>query len=170
MEEREIIENAAQSEYKYGFTADIDTETIGKGLSEEIIRKISALKEEPEWLLDFRLKAYRKWQTMTMPDWAHLTIPPIDYQEIIYYAAPRKDKKLKSSMDEVDPELRATFEKLGIPLDEQKALSGVAVDAVIDSVSVKTTFQENLAEKGIPTSCGNTWDRSSPIPTTFSPR
>lgn len=149
MEERKIIENAAQGEYKYGFTSNIDTETIGKGLNEEIIRKISTLKEEPQWLLDFRLKAFRKWQTMTMPDWAHLEIPPIDYQEIIYYAAPRKDKKLKSSMEEVDPELRATFEKLGIPLDEQKALAGVAVDAVIDSVSVKTTFQETLAEKGI---------------------
>ena len=149
MEERKIIENAAQGEYKYGFTSDIDTETIGKGLNEEIIRKISALKEEPQWLLDFRLKAFRKWQTLTMPDWAHLEIPPIDYQDIIYYAAPRKDKKLKSSMEEVDPELRATFEKLGIPLDEQKALAGVAVDAVIDSVSVKTTFQETLAEKGI---------------------
>ncbi len=149
MEEREIIENAAQGDYKYGFTTDLATETIGKGLDEATIRRISALKEEPEWLLDFRLRAFRKWQTMTMPDWAHLEIPPIDYQDIIYYAAPKKDKKLKSSMDEVDPELRATFEKLGIPLDEQKALAGVAVDAVIDSVSVKTTFQATLAEKGI---------------------
>lgn len=149
MEEREIIKNAAQGDYKYGFTTDLATETIGKGLDEATIRRISALKEEPEWLLDFRLRAFRKWQTMTMPDWAHLEIPPIDYQEIIYYAAPKKEKKLKSSMDEVDPELRATFEKLGIPLDEQKALAGVAVDAVIDSVSVKTTFQETLAEKGI---------------------
>lgn len=149
MEEREIIENAAQGDYKYGFTTDLATETIGKGLDEATIRRISALKEEPEWLLDFRLRAFRKWQTMAMPDWAHLEIPPIDYQDIIYYAAPKKDKKLKSSMDEVDPELRATFEKLGIPLDEQKALAGVAVDAVIDSVSVKTTFQATLAEKGI---------------------
>ena len=149
MEEREIIENAAQGDYKYGFTTDLATETIGKGLDEATIRRISALKEEPEWLLDFRLRAFRKWQTMAMPDWAHLEIPPIDYQDIIYYAAPKRDKKLKSSMDEVDPELRATFEKLGIPLDEQKALAGVAVDAVIDSVSVKTTFQETLAEKGI---------------------
>ncbi|WP_304708984.1 Fe-S cluster assembly protein SufB [uncultured Rikenella sp.] len=149
MEEREIIENAAQGDYKYGFTTDLATETIGKGLDETTIRRISALKEEPEWLLEFRLRAFRKWQTMTMPDWAHLEIPPIDYQDIIYYAAPKKDKKLKSSMDEVDPELRATFEKLGIPLDEQKALAGVAVDAVIDSVSVKTTFQAILAEKGI---------------------
>ncbi|WP_297832571.1 Fe-S cluster assembly protein SufB [uncultured Rikenella sp.] len=149
MEEREIIENAAQGDYKYGFTTDLATETIGKGLDETTIRRISALKEEPEWLLEFRLRAFRKWQTMTMPDWAHLEIPPIDYQDIIYYAAPKKDKKLKSSMDEVDPELRATFEKLGIPLDEQKALAGVAVDAVIDSVSVKTTFQATLAEKGI---------------------
>ncbi|WP_297627822.1 Fe-S cluster assembly protein SufB [uncultured Rikenella sp.] len=149
MEEREIIENAAQGDYKYGFTTDLATETIGKGLDETTIRRISALKEEPEWLLEFRLRAFRKWQTMTMPDWAHLEIPPIDYQDIIYYAAPKKDKKLKSSMDKVDPELRATFEKLGIPLDEQKALAGVAVDAVIDSVSVKTTFQATLAEKGI---------------------
>lgn len=149
MEEREIIEQAAQSDYKYGFTADIATETIGKGLDEQTVRRISALKSEPEWLLEFRLRAFRQWQTMTQPDWAHLDIPPIDYQEIIYYAAPKKEKHPKRSMDEVDPELRATFEKLGIPLDEQKALAGVAVDAVIDSVSVKTTFQETLAEKGI---------------------
>ncbi len=149
MEEREIIENASQGDYKYGFTSDIATETIGRGLDEETVRRISALKEEPAWLLEFRLRAFRKWQTMTMPDWAHLEIPVIDYQDIIYYAAPKKEKRLKSSMEEVDPELRATFEKLGIPLDEQKALAGVAVDAVIDSVSVKTTFREKLAEQGI---------------------
>lgn len=148
MEEREIIENAAQGEYKYGFTTDIETETIRKGIDEEIVRMISAKKEEPEWLTEIRLKALRKWQSMTPPDWAHLDIPEIDFQDIIYYAAPKPRKELES-MDEVDPELRETFEKLGIPLDEQKILSGVAVDAVIDSVSVKTTFQDTLAEKGI---------------------
>lgn len=152
MEEREIIENAAQGEYKYGFTTDIDTETIAKGLNEEVIRLLSAKKEEPQWMLDFRLKAYRKWLTMTQPDWAHLTIPQIDFQDIIYYAAPKTKADGPKSMDEIDPELKATFEKLGIPLDEQKVLAGVsnvAVDAVIDSVSVKTTFQDTLAEKGI---------------------
>ena len=121
---------------------------IHRGLDEETIRLISAKKQEPEWLLDFRLKAFRYWQTLEMPNWALLKIPPIDYQDIIYYAAPKK-KEGPKSMDEVDPELLKTFDKLGIPLEEQKVLSGMAVDAVMDSVSVKTTFKENLAEKGI---------------------
>lgn len=143
-----IIDEVTSGEYKYGFTTDIDTETIGKGLTEETIRLISAKKEEPEWLLQYRLDAFKVWQAMPMPDWAQLNIPAIDYQDIIYYAAPKK-KDGPKSLDEVDPELLKTFEKLGIPLHEQKILSGIAVDAVMDSVSVKTTFKEKLAEKGI---------------------
>lgn len=148
MEERDQIIADLGNEYKYGFTTDIETETIPRGLNEEVVRLISQKKGEPEWLTAYRLKAYRHWLTMTMPTWAHLDIPEIDYQDIIYYAAPRTKPKL-NSMDEVDPELRRTFDKLGIPLEEQMALSGVAVDAVMDSVSVKTTFKEVLAEKGI---------------------
>ena len=144
----QIIDEVTSSDYKYGFTTEIETETIGKGLTEETVRLISAKKEEPEWLLEFRLDAFRHWQSMEMPDWALLKIPPIDYQDIIYYAAPKK-KEGPKSLDEVDPELLRTFEKLGIPLEEQKILSGIAVDAVMDSVSVKTTFRETLAEKGI---------------------
>ncbi|KGN84070.1 Fe-S cluster assembly protein SufB [Porphyromonas sp. COT-290 OH860] len=143
-----IIDEVTSGEYKYGFTTDIDTETIGKGLTEDTIRLISAKKEEPEWLLQYRLDAFKVWQAMPMPDWAQLNIPAIDYQDIIYYAAPKK-KDGPKSLDEVDPELLKTFEKLGIPLHEQKILSGIAVDAVMDSVSVKTTFKEKLAEKGI---------------------
>jgi Fe-S cluster assembly protein SufB len=143
-----ILDKVTNEEYKYGFYSDIETEFIEKGLSEEVVRIISAKKEEPEWMLEFRLKAFRRWKEMPMPDWAYLKIPPIDFQEIIYYAAPKKKKAL-SSLDEVDPELLETFSKLGIPLEEQKILSGVAVDAVIDSVSVKTTFKETLAERGI---------------------
>jgi len=135
-------------DYEYGFTSDIHTEFIPKGLNEDTVRAISAKKNEPEWLLEFRLKAYRHWLTMDMHVWAHLNIPPIDYQDIIYYAAP-KVKEGPKSLDEVDPELLKTFDKLGIPLHEQKALSGIAVDAVMDSVSVKTTYQNTLAEKGI---------------------
>ena len=144
----QIIDEVTSSDYKYGFTTDIDTETIGKGLSEETVRLISEKKGEPAWLLQFRLEAYRHWLTLEQPDWALLKIPPIDYQDIIYYAAPKK-KEGPKSLDEVDPELLRTFEKLGIPLEEQKMLSGIAVDAVMDSVSVKTTFRETLAEKGI---------------------
>lgn len=144
----QIIDEVTSSDYKYGFTTDIDTETIGKGLSEETVRLISEKKGEPEWLLQFRLEAYHHWLTLEQPDWALLKIPPIDYQDIIYYAAPKK-KEGPKSLDEVDPELLRTFEKLGIPLEEQKMLSGIAVDAVMDSVSVKTTFRETLAEKGI---------------------
>ena len=149
MDEQEPDMNEFTSgEYKYGFTTNVDTEMIRKGLDESIIRIISQKKEEPDWLLDFRLSAYRHWQTMKMPAWAHLSIPPIDYQDIIYYAAPKK-KEGPKSMDEVDPELLKTFDKLGIPLYEQKMLSGVAVDAVMDSISVKTTYKDTLAEKGI---------------------
>lgn len=145
--QNELINEVAQKEYEYGFTTDIHTDTIPVGLSEEVIRLISSKKEEPGWLLDFRLKAYRHWLTLPVPQWAHLDIPPIDFQAISYYAAPRK--KAPKSLDEVDPEIIDTFNKLGIPLEEQKSLSGIAVDAVMDSVSVKTTFRESLAEKGI---------------------
>lgn len=147
-ENREIIDDVTSGEYKYGFVTDIDTEIIPKGINEDVIRLISAKKGEPEWLLEFRLKAYRHWLTLEMPDWAHLKIPPIDYQAISYYAAPRK-KEGSKSLDEVDPELLDTFNKLGIPLEEQKVLSGMAVDAVMDSVSVKTTHKEKLAELGV---------------------
>ncbi|MDO4707625.1 MAG: Fe-S cluster assembly protein SufB [Porphyromonadaceae bacterium] len=143
-----IIEEVTSSEYKYGFTTEIETETISKGLTEDTVRLISAKKQEPEWLLEYRLEAFRVWQGMEMPNWAQLKIPAIDYQDIIYYAAPKK-KEGPKSLDEVDPELLRTFERLGIPLHEQKMLSGIAVDAVMDSVSVKTTFKEKLAEKGI---------------------
>ncbi len=142
----EVLDDLTTQEYKYGFTTDIETEYLPKGLSEETVREISRLKEEPEWLLEFRLEAYRGWQKMKMPEWAHLNIPPIDFQDIIYFARP---KSQKSEDEEMDPELERTFEKLGIPINERKALAGYAVDAVMDSVSVKTTFRETLAEKGI---------------------
>ncbi|MDE7179865.1 MAG: Fe-S cluster assembly protein SufB [Muribaculaceae bacterium] len=145
---KDVIENAANSEYKYGFTSDIDTEIVPPGLNEDTVRFISRVKGEPEWLLDYRLKAFRYWQTLSVPHWAHLNIPKIDFQAISYYAAPKK-KELKKSLDEVDPELIETFNKLGISLEEQKHLAGVAVDAVLDSVSVKTTHREKLAELGV---------------------
>ena len=145
----ELINRATSDEYKYGFTSDIDTDIIPTGLNEDVVRLISAKKREPEWLLEFRLKAFRHWQTLEMPDWAHLQIPPIDYQAISYYAEPRSKVKGPESLDEVDPQLLETFNRLGIPLQEQKALAGMAVDAVMDSVSVKTTHKEKLAEKGI---------------------
>ncbi|MCB0609109.1 MAG: Fe-S cluster assembly protein SufB [Lewinella sp.] len=147
-ESMQTLEAHTQSDYKYGFTSNIDTETLPKGLNEDIVRAISAKKNEPEFLLEWRLKAFRHWQTMTEPKWPNVQYPPIDYQDIIYYAAPKKKPELKS-LDEVDPELLRTFEKLGIPLDEQKLLAGVAVDAVIDSVSIKTTYKEKLRELGI---------------------
>jgi Fe-S cluster assembly protein SufB len=147
-EQDKILKDVTSGDYKYGFTTDVETEYIKRGLNEEVIQTISSKKEEPSWLLDFRLKAFRYWQTMEMPCWAHLKIPKIDYQDIIYYAAP-KPKKAPESLDEVDPELLKTFDKLGIPLYEQKMLSGMAVDAVMDSVSVKTTYKDTLAEKGI---------------------
>ena len=143
-----LLGEVTSGEYKYGFVTDIETDVIPKGLSEDVVRLISAKKEEPEWMLEFRLKAFRHWQTMKMPTWAHLKIPEIDYQEIIFYAAPKQKKSL-NSLSEVDPELLKTFDKLGIPLHEQKHLAGVAVDAVMDSISVKTTFRETLAEMGI---------------------
>jgi Fe-S cluster assembly protein SufB len=143
-----ILSDVTSGEYKYGFYSDIETEKIPKGLSEDVVRLISSKKNEPEWLLEFRLKAYRQWLTMKMPKWPNLRIPKIDYNEIIYYAAPKKKQTL-NSLDEMDPELKKTFDKLGIPLEEQKHLAGVAVDAVIDSVSIKTTFKETLAEMGI---------------------
>src|SRR6516225_9915509 len=142
------IEELANREYKHGFTTDIDVDTVPRGLNEEIVRTISAKKKEPAWLLEWRLKAYRHWLTMIEPRWSNVHYPPINYQDIIYYAAPKPKKQL-SSLDEVDPELRRTFEKLGISLDEQKRLAGVAVDAVFDSVSVATTFKGKLAELGI---------------------
>ena len=146
--DEDIIKDATGGEYKYGFVTDIDTHIIPVGLNEDVVRYISKTKGEPEWLLDFRLKAYRHWLTLTMPRWAHLEIPEIDFQSISYYAAP-KTKSAPGSMDEVDPELRRTFDKLGIPLEEQMRLSGVAVDAVMDSVSVKTTYRDKLAELGV---------------------
>jgi len=147
-DDNKLLNEVTQNEYKYGFTTDIDTDFIAKGLNENTIRLISEKKDEPDWLLEFRLNAFKKWQTMNLKEWAHLKIPPIDYQDIIYYAAPKKKKQLES-LDEVDPELIDTFNKLGISLEEQKMLSGVAVDAVIDSVSVKTTFSDTLAKYGI---------------------
>ncbi len=145
---RNIIDDVTSGDYKYGFVSNIDTDIIPNGINEDVVRLISQKKGEPEWLLEFRLKAYRHWLTMKMPEWAHLEIPPIDYQAISYYAAPKK-KDSPKSLDEVDPELLETFNKLGIPLEEQKILSGMAVDAVMDSVSVKTTHREKLAELGI---------------------
>lgn len=143
-----VIDDVTGSEYKYGFITDIDTDIIPRGLNEDVIRFISAKKGEPEWLLEFRLKAYRHWTTLAPPKWAHLDIPDIDFQAISYYAAP-KVKENPASLNDVDPELLDTFNKLGISLDEQKKLTGVAVDAVMDSVSVKTTHRDKLAEMGV---------------------
>ena len=147
-ENLKVLEEITSSEYKYGFETKIENESAPKGLNENIVRYISAKKNEPEWLLEWRLKAFRLWLTLTPPTWPNVNYPTIDYQNIIYYSAPKQVKTL-NSLDEVDPELRATFEKLGISLDEQKRLTGVAVDAVIDSVSIKTTFKDKLAELGI---------------------
>jgi Fe-S cluster assembly protein SufB len=142
------IEELANREYQYGFVTDVEAETVPKGLSEEVVRLISEKKREPAWLLEWRLKAYRTWLTMTEPTWQNVRYPAIDYQDIIYYSAPKKRPTL-NSLDEVDPEIRATFEKLGIPLEEQKLFAGVAVDAVFDSVSVGTTFKKKLGDLGI---------------------
>lgn len=147
-EQDKIVAEITEGDYKYGFVTDIETEFIAKGLSEDVVRQISKKKEEPDWMTELRLKAYRHWLTLTMPRWPHLQIPDIDFQDIIYYAAPKQRPKL-DSMDDVDPELRATFEKLGVPIEEQMMMAGVAVDAVMDSVSVKTTFQDTLSEKGV---------------------
>ena len=144
----DTIEQWASEGYRYGFVTDIETDSAPPGLSEDVIRLISGKKGEPEWLLDWRLKAYRHWLTMKEPNWAKLEYPPIDYQSIVYYSAPKQNKR-PNSLDEVDPKLLETYEKLGIPLAEQKMLAGVAVDAVFDSVSVATTFKEKLAELGI---------------------
>lgn len=141
-------ETIKNNEYKYGFVTDIETEEFPRGLSEDIVRKISAKKQEPEWLLEFRLKAYRYWLTLSPPTWAKLEIPPIDFQALYYYAAPKK-KNAVADLNELDPELLATFEKLGIPLNEQKRISGVAVDAVFDSVSIATTHKEDLEKVGV---------------------
>lgn len=141
-----LIEEITQQKYKYGFTIDIEADQAPKGLTEDTVRFISAKKNEPEWMLNIRLRAFRHWLKMTEPNWAKIGYPAIDYQDIIYYSAP---KPKLNSLDEVDPEILKTFEKLGIPLDERKALAGVAVDAVVDSVSVKTTFKGKLAEKGV---------------------
>ena len=144
-----IFKKIVDKAYEYGFVSNVNTEIIEKGLNEDVIRLISAKKKEPEWLLEFRLQAYRYWLTLEMPEWAHLNIPPIDYQAISYYADPLKKKKKSDENKEIDPELMKTFDKLGIPLEERLALSNTAVDAVFDSVSVKTTFKEELREKGI---------------------
>jgi Fe-S cluster assembly protein SufB len=146
-QENELLHNLQNAEYKYGFETPIEMELFPKGLNEDIIRELSRRKGEPDFMLEFRLKAYETWKNMTLPTWAHLQIPPIDFQDIRYYAAPKK--KTLHSLDEVDPELIETFNKLGIPLEEQKALAGVAVDAVFDSVSVKTTMKEQLEKLGI---------------------
>ncbi len=145
----EFVRQVAEQKYEFGFTTDVHTEIIDKGLNEDVVRLISAKKQEPEWMLEFRLKAFRYWQTLKQPSWGHVTLPEIDYQAISYYADPMAKKNDDGKPKEIDPELMKTFDKLGIPLEERLALSGVAVDAIMDSVSVKTTFKEKLAEKGI---------------------
>ena len=147
-DELDPIERTVQSDYKYGFVSDLEADEAPKGLNENIIRFISSKKNEPEWMLEWRLKAYRHWLNMREPNWANVKFDPINYQDIIYYSAP-KQKVKPESLDQIDPELRRTFEKLGISLDEQKRLTGVAVDAVIDSVSIGTTFKKQLAELGV---------------------
>lgn len=147
-DEMDIINEVTQNDYKYGWVTNVESEIAAQGLSEDTVRFISAKKNEPEWMLEWRLKAFRAWQKMKEPKWAHVHYPPVNYQDLYYYAAPKPKKKL-NSLDEVDPEVLATFEKLGIPLEEQKVLAGVAVDIVMDSISVKTTYKEKLAEKGI---------------------
>lgn len=147
-EEVDIIDQVVSQEYKYGFTTDIEMDVAPKGLNEDIVKFISAKKNEPEWMLEYRLKAFRHWQTLPEPTWQNFSYDKINFQDIIYYAAPKEKIKL-NSLDEVDPELLKTFEKLGISLTEQKRLTGVAVDAVFDSVSIATTFKDQLKEKGI---------------------
>src|SRR5436853_4258554 len=143
-----LQEQMAKQEYKYGFVADFDEDTIPKGLNEDVVRLISRKKKEPEWMTEWRLRAYRHWLTMKEPTWSNVRYPPINYQDIIYYAAPKPKKEVKS-LEDVDPEIRSLYAKLGIPLQEQERLAGVAVDAVLDSVSVATTFKDKLAELGI---------------------
>ena len=149
MAENAFLKEVAEKKYEYGFETEVDTEILEKGLSEDVVRLISRKKGEPAWLLDFRLEAFRYWQSQKQPSWGHLTLPEIDYQAISYYAAPTRKSATDGGSKEIDPELMKTFDKLGIPLEERLALSGTAVDAVMDSVSVKTTFRERLAEKGI---------------------
>jgi Fe-S cluster assembly protein SufB len=143
------VQSLVSQPYKYGFVTDIEADTIPRGLSEETVRLISAKKNEPEFMLEFRLKAYRKWLTMAEPTWPNVQYPPINYQDIIYYSAPKQDKQKLKSLDEADPALLETFEKLGLPLSEQKRLANVAVDAIFDSVSIGTTYKEKLAEEGV---------------------
>ena len=143
------IDQLVDQDYKYGFVTDIESDTLPPGLNEDVIREISTRKGEPEWLLEWRLEAYAKWLKMTPPDWAHVDYPPIDFQSISYFSAPKKQGDGPQSLDEVDPALIETYNKLGIPLEEQKMLAGVAVDAVFDSVSVVTTFKEKLHEAGV---------------------
>jgi len=145
----QTLETLANSDYKYGFVTDIEQDTVPPGLNEDVIRLISAKKQEPDWLLEWRLNAYRHWLTMTEPTWARVHFPPVDYQSISYYSAPKQKGDGPKSLDEIDPELRRTYDKLGIPLAEQAVLAGVAVDAVFDSVSVATSYKGKLAEKGI---------------------
>ena len=145
-EQNQVVKDVIDQKYEYGFTTDVHTEIIEKGLNEDVVRLISQKKGEPDWMLEFRLKAYNYWKTLKEPKWGHVHVPPIDYQEISYYADPLA-KKPKNQ--EIDPELEKTFDKLGIPLEERLALSGTAVDAIMDSVSVKTTFKEKLREKGV---------------------
>src|ERR1041384_1580067 len=145
----ETIEGLVQKEYKYGFYTDVETDSAPPGLNEDIIRFISAKKKEPEWMTEWRLKAFRHWQTMTEPTWQFVKYPPINFQDITYYSAPRQKKDAPKSLDEVDPKLLETYEKLGIPLRERAKLAGVAVDAVFDSVSVATTFKGKLEEVGV---------------------
>ena len=147
-DEKQLLDDLSRREYKWGFVTDIESETVPPGLNEDVIRLISARKSEPDWMLEFRLRAYRHWLTLTEPTWQKVKFPPVDYQAISYYSAPKPKKKL-GSLDEVDPELVEAYEKLGIPLSEQKRLAGVAVDAVFDSVSVATTHQEKLAGMGV---------------------
>ena len=146
--EDELLEKVTSTEYKYGFTTDIESDTIPKGLSEDVVRIISAKKNEPEWMLEYRLKAYKSWLEMAEPDWANIKYTKPNYQDVIYYSAP-KQKPVLDSLDDLDPEMKKTFDKLGISIDEQKKLANVAVDIVMDSVSVATSFKETLAEKGI---------------------
>ncbi len=147
--ENNILDEVVSSEYKYGFVSDIEQEVAPKGLNEDVIRMISAKKQEPNWMLEWRLKAYRQWLSMKAPNWAKVQFPPIDFNDISYYAAPKPKKEAPKSLDEIDPELRNTFEKLGISLVEQERLSGIAVDAVLDSVSVATTFKDKLGAMGV---------------------
>jgi Fe-S cluster assembly protein SufB len=174
------VERFVQQKYRHGFVTEIESETVLPGLNEDVIRWISARKQEPEWLLEWRLEAYRRWLQMEQPDWAHLKIAPIDFQAISYFSAPKSDKDRPQSLDEVDPRLLETYDKLGVPLHERARLAGVAVDAVFDSVSVGTTFRAAKSGRDLRPSprrcvntrswCGSTWAAWCRRATTFSPR